>query len=142
MAHGPRPTSFPTTSSTSSSFRQPNAYSVASQQASVLAARIESKKAELENLRQLRDLSHALAERMQALEEKIGTLKDGTEAVACVLANWDNVLQAINMATTKAARLQVPESGSHRSSLAADAREVAPLPATLVRIPADQPKSP
>lgn len=127
MAHGPRPTSFPTTSSTSSSFRQPNAYSVASQQASVLAARIESKKAELENLRQLRDLSHALAERMQALEEKIGTLKDGTEglscffavcdlskdqakltgfffcfpAVACVLANWDNVLQAINMATSE-----------------------------------------
>lgn len=82
MAHGSRPTSFPT-SSTGSSFRQPNVYSVASQQASVLAARIESKKAELENLRQLRDLSHALAERMQALEEKIGTLKDGTEGLSC-----------------------------------------------------------
>lgn len=86
-------------------------------------------------------------------------------AVACVLANWDNVLQAINMATSevpfqlshepaaslgvpstnpidhsaKAARLQVPESGSHGAT---DAREAAPLPATLVRIPADQPKSP
>ncbi|KAL1967495.1 hypothetical protein VTN77DRAFT_3010 [Rasamsonia byssochlamydoides] len=137
MAHGSRPTAFPTAMSTGSSLRQPNAYSVASQQASVLAARIESKKAELENLRQLRDLSKALADRMQALEEKIGTLKEGTEAVACVLANWDNVLQAINMATTKVARLQVPES-----EVAADTREVAPLPATLVRIPAVQPEKP
>lgn len=80
MAQASRPTAM--TTSTSSSFRQPNTYSVASQQAAVLATRIESKKAELENLRQLRDLSNALAEQMQALEEKLGTLKEGTAGLS------------------------------------------------------------
>lgn len=50
-----------------------------SQQSSALSARIAAKKAELENLRQLRDLSGTLAVQMQALENKVSTLKDGTE---------------------------------------------------------------
>ncbi|CRG85586.1 hypothetical protein PISL3812_02631 [Talaromyces islandicus] len=78
-------------------FRQNDVYSVSSQQAMILASRIEAKKAELENLSQLRDLSNALAMRMEALEKQLSTLKDGTEAIACVLSNWQNVLQAINM---------------------------------------------
>lgn len=41
--------------------------------------RIQAKKTELEHLRQLRDLSAALAGQMEALEEKLRTLKDGTE---------------------------------------------------------------
>lgn len=54
---------------------------------------------ELENLKELRDLSGTLAKQMSVLEEKLATLKDGTEAVACVLANWEHVLRAINMAS-------------------------------------------
>lgn len=38
---------------------------------------------------------------MGVLEEKLATLRDGTEAVACVLANWDNVLRAISMASSE-----------------------------------------
>ena len=49
------------------------------QQSSALATRVASKKAELENLKQLRDLSSDLAMRMQILEDRICTLKDGTE---------------------------------------------------------------
>ena len=45
----------------------------------VLLARINEKKAELENLKQLRDLSGALAAQMQTLEEKLSTLSNGTE---------------------------------------------------------------
>ena len=45
----------------------------------VLLARINEKKAELENLKQLRDLSGGLAAQMQALEEKLSTLSSGTE---------------------------------------------------------------
>ncbi len=45
----------------------------------MLVARINEKKAELENLKQLRDLSGGLAAQMQALEEKLSTLSDGTE---------------------------------------------------------------
>ena len=48
-------------------------------QSPVLIARINEKKAELENLRQLRDLSAGLAEQMKTLEDKLATLSDGTE---------------------------------------------------------------
>lgn len=47
----------------------------------MLMARINEKKGELENLKQLRDLSGGLAAQMQALEEKLSTLSDGTEGV-------------------------------------------------------------
>ena len=47
----------------------------------MLVARINEKRAELENLKQLRDLSAGLAEQMQTLEEKLGTLADGTEGM-------------------------------------------------------------
>ena len=87
----------------------------------VLVARINEKKAELENLKQLRDLSGALAAQMQALEEKLSTLSSGTEGknhqqrttthvqiltgklntvVATVISNWHNVMAAINMASS------------------------------------------
>lgn len=48
-------------------------------QSPILVARINEKRAELENLKQLRDLSAGLAEQMQTLEEKLATLADGTE---------------------------------------------------------------
>lgn len=48
-------------------------------QSPALVARINEKKIELENLKQLRDLSAGLAGQMQMLEEKLATLADGTE---------------------------------------------------------------
>lgn len=72
MAYSSRPTSM-----LPGGLRQP-----ASQPSSALATRIAAKKAELENLRQLRDLSGTLAMQMQALESKIATLKDGTEGIS------------------------------------------------------------
>jgi len=68
-------------------------------QSPALVARVNEKKAELENLKELRDLSAAVASQMEALEQKLATLSDGTEAIALVLANWHNVLRAINMAS-------------------------------------------
>lgn len=44
-----------------------------------LVSRIEEKKAELQNLKELRDLSAAVANQMEALEQKFTTLSDGTE---------------------------------------------------------------
>lgn len=51
-------------------------------QSGALQARIEEKKAELENLKELRDLSAAVANQMEALELKLSTLSDGTEGMA------------------------------------------------------------
>ncbi|OLN95388.1 DASH complex subunit DAD2 [Colletotrichum chlorophyti] len=96
----------------------------------VLVARIAEKKAELEHLRELRDLSAAVAGQMEALEQKLATLSDGTEAIAMVIGNWHNVLRAINMASAKLAKPPGDEpTDSEDPSL--------PLPQTLVRIPTE-----
>lgn len=89
MSYAPRPGS--------SALNRPSSQS--STQASLLATRIQEKKAELESLKQLRDLSAGLAGQMQQLEEKLGTLSNGTEAVAAVMGNWNTVLRAVYMAS-------------------------------------------
>lgn len=119
-------------------------------QSPALVARVNEKKAELENLKELRDLSAAMATQMEALAQKLATLSDGTEAIALVLSNWHNVLRAINMASCKhyftpywwhpfqavltntpaSAKLPKPSAGV-QEPLEDD------LPQTLVRIPTE-----
>lgn len=89
-------------SHTSSTLRQ------ASHSQSLLQSRIAAKRAEFENLRALRDLSANLATQLSTLEEKLGTLKDGAQSVALVLANWENVLRAINMAASTCTTITHP----------------------------------
>ncbi|PGH03834.1 DASH complex subunit DAD2 [Blastomyces parvus] len=122
---------------TSSSLRQSSIHPLSSQQSSPLAARIAAKRLELENLRQLRDVSGALASQMEALEEKLTTLKNGTEAVACVMANWGNVLSAISMASTKVAAASERDHDAEGKETEKDEEKTPPLPSTLVRIPAE-----
>ncbi|KAK3943494.1 DASH complex subunit DAD2 [Diplogelasinospora grovesii] len=119
---------FPTRSF-SSHMRQPSTSASASStgQSTALVARVNEKKAELENLKELRDLSAAVATQMEALEQKLATLSDGTEAIALVLGNWHNVLRAINMASAKLPKPAADETPS----------DSVPLPQTLVRIPTE-----
>lgn len=63
--------------------RQPSLSANAGGQSPALVARVNEKKAELENLKELRDLSAAVATQMEALEQKLATLSDGTEGVSC-----------------------------------------------------------
>ena len=67
--------------SLTSNLRHPSIGGLQSQssQSPILVARINEKKAELENLKQLEDLSAGLAMQMQVLEEKLSNLSDGTE---------------------------------------------------------------
>ncbi|KAF6224203.1 hypothetical protein HO133_010778 [Letharia lupina] len=106
-------------------------------QSRMLVARINEKKAELENLKQLRDLSGGLAAQMQALEEKLSTLSEGTEAVAAVLSNWHNVLRAINMASMK-----VPKPSTAEDEEKPGDKPEIPLPQTMVRIPVESESTP
>ncbi|GAP90987.1 putative DASH complex subunit Dad2 [Rosellinia necatrix] len=101
-------------------------------QSAALLARVDEKKAELENLKELRDLSAAVADQMEALQQKLATLSNGTEAIAMVVGNWHNVLQAINMASAKIPNPRTAEGGQG----ATEEAEVA-LPQTLVRIPTE-----
>ncbi|KAI0485467.1 DASH complex subunit Dad2-domain-containing protein [Xylaria cf. heliscus] len=109
-----------------------NSNSQSTGQSAALLARVNEKKAELENLRELRDLSAAVADQMEALQLKLATLSDGTEAIATVVGNWHNVLQAINMASAK-----IPNPRPTEDSQTTNEEPEAPLPQTLVRIPTE-----
>ena len=50
-------------------------------QSPILVARIAEKKAELANLKELQALSAGLADQMQMLADKLGTLSSGTEGM-------------------------------------------------------------
>ncbi|KAL8830216.1 MAG: hypothetical protein Q9191_001556 [Dirinaria sp. TL-2023a] len=100
----------------------------------MLVARINEKRAELENLKRLRDLSSGLAMQMQTLEQKISTLSNGTEAVAAVLSNWHNVLRAIKMASVIVPK---PPAEDQVAEGRTDSIPRVILPQTLVRIPVD-----
>ncbi|KAK7978329.1 hypothetical protein PG996_004372 [Apiospora saccharicola] len=110
----------------------PNAQSTG--QSAALLSRINEKKAELESLKELRELSAAVANEMEALEQKLSTLSDGTEvlaaAIATVLNNWHNVLRAINMASAK-----IPRPSEDKETTGGE--EPTRLPQTLVRIPTE-----
>ncbi|EGR48123.1 uncharacterized protein TRIREDRAFT_33840, partial [Trichoderma reesei QM6a] len=120
--------SYPTRSF-SSHIRAPS--SASAPQSPALVARIEEKKAELENLKELRDLSANVATQMEALEQKLSTLSDGTEVIAAVVGNWHNVLRAINMASSKLAKTAAGGATEDAST------SIEPLPQTLVRIPTE-----
>ncbi|MCJ1461701.1 hypothetical protein MMC07_000299 [Pseudocyphellaria aurata] len=107
-------------------------------QSPVLVARINEKRAELENLKQLRDLSAGLAAQMQTLEEKLSMLSDGTEAVAAVLSNWHNVLRAINMASMKIPKPKNEQEIEKEVEEASKSDTGVLLPQTLVRIPVEE----
>ena len=80
-----------------------------------------------------------MANQMQVLESKLSTLRDGTEAMACILANWENVLGAIGMASNGAANLgRMGEEGSADEGRRDAEGKAGELPVTLVRIPVRQ----
>ncbi|KAK3072391.1 DASH complex subunit dad2 [Teratosphaeriaceae sp. CCFEE 6253] len=126
-AHRPLPSHFRPSSGLNRSTNNNTSTSSNTTQSSLLQSRINEKKTELANLRQLRDLSAGLAGQMQQLEERLATLGTGTEAVAAVLGNWNHVLRAIGMAS---AAIPKPKDG--------EGEEEMPLPQTLVRIPIQQ----
>jgi hypothetical protein len=102
-----RPTSavLASTSTSSSIRQQSNLNAISHQQSLALSSRIVSKKAELENLMRLRDLSGAMAMQMQVLETKISTLRDGTEgslprySSSCILVQFSHNIEVAKFCT-------------------------------------------
>lgn len=112
----------------SSIYSQPHHVSSSSSSQTALQTRINQKRLELENLRQLRDLSSQLASQMSSLEEKLSTLRDGTEAVSEVLKNWSNVMGVLAMVGGQLPKVVEGRAGEAEGT----------LPGTLVRIPVQQ----
>ncbi|EGD98770.1 hypothetical protein TESG_06047 [Trichophyton tonsurans CBS 112818] len=110
-------------------------------QSSSLAALVAAKRAELEDIQQLRDTSNALTKQLEALEAKLGTLQNGAEAVACIMANFDSVLKVINMAASGLPQAKNQESSpdvNQGEGAKKDDNVTDSLPVPLVRILLEQ----
>ncbi|EZF73087.1 hypothetical protein H105_04935 [Trichophyton soudanense CBS 452.61] len=109
-------------------------------QSSSLAALVAAKQAELEDIQQLHDTSHALTKQLEALEAKLATLQNGAEAVACIMANFDSVLKVINMAASGLPQAKNQESSPDVNQQEGAKKDIVTdsLPVPLVRILLEQ----
>jgi len=72
---------------------------------------------------------------MSTLEQKLATLRDGTEAVAEVLQNWNGVLGVLGMVGRT---LPGGGEGVQAEGQVRDGEGEGSLPPTLVRVPVQQ----
>ncbi|ODV78060.1 DASH complex, subunit Dad2 [Suhomyces tanzawaensis NRRL Y-17324] len=88
---------------------------------------IVDKRADLEMLQEFRQLTAELATNLELVGDKLEHMKGGTESVALILANWQNVVKSISLASL--GLMKYSES---------DYESRAPLPEALVRIKLDK----
>lgn len=115
---------------------------------SSVAARLAAKQAELQALQHLRTESARLAQELTDLSGRVDTLVAGGQTVSSVMASWQGVFRAIQLAQGTCMRLTVAAMSKHdvepatdatsadqrptEQALSLDSRSV---PETLVRIP-------
>ncbi|PKI82584.1 hypothetical protein MVES_003421 [Malassezia vespertilionis] len=90
------------------------------------AARLAAKQAELQALQSLRNESATLAQEMSKLGDRVDTLVQG--AVASVMASWQGVFRAIQIAQTAMAASQALDKEEEERQ----------VPDAVVRIPIQQ----
>ncbi|WFD37280.1 DASH complex subunit dad2 [Malassezia japonica] len=95
-------------------------------------ARLAAKQAELQALQHLRSESANLAHEMAQLGDRVDTLVAGGSTVSSVMASWQGVFRAIQIAQ---ATIHVSRDASEQDTESPDARQV---PDALVRIPIQQ----
>ncbi|KAK2735970.1 hypothetical protein FQN57_001043 [Myotisia sp. PD_48] len=136
MSHRARLTTIPQSTPGASSIGASGAFAPRSgNQPSNLAARVAAKRAELENIQRLRDASIALTTQLETLEAKLATLHDGAQAVAYVMANFDNVLKVVNLASSALPQNKLPVVASTESAMDNIKHSKPPLPTPVVRVP-------
>lgn len=89
--------------------------------------KIAEKKAELENLNEIKKFTSILTNQLDDLENKLDYMAEGTESVALVLSNWQNVVKSVSLASL--GLLKYSEK---------DYETGTPLPECLVRIKLDK----
>lgn len=93
--------------------------------------KIQEKRAELEYLNEIKRNSGILTTQLETLLSKLNDMADGTEAVALVLSNWQNVVSAVSLASL----------GLYKYSKK-DYETETPLPEYLVRIKLEKDDAP
>ncbi|EAZ63865.2 hypothetical protein PICST_52747 [Scheffersomyces stipitis CBS 6054] len=61
--------------------------------------KIAEKKADLARLQEFRELTGELASYLESIGNNLETMKGGAEGVALILANWQNVIKSISLAS-------------------------------------------
>lgn len=89
--------------------------------------KIAEKKTELDNLNEIKKFTSILTSQLEELEDKLDYMAEGTESVALVLSNWQNVVKSVSLASL--GLLKYSEK---------DYESGAPLPECLVRIKLDK----
>lgn len=115
---------------------------------SSVAARLAAKQAELQALQHLRAESARLAQELTDLSERVDTLVTGGQTIASVMASWQGVFRAIQLAQGTCASLIAAAMSKYDADPAADATsahqppteqalslDTRTVPETLVRIP-------
>lgn len=93
--------------------------------------KISEKRAELDHLNEIRRFTAILTGQLDTLESKLNDMAEGTEAVALVLSNWQNVVNLVSLASLALLKYS---QGDYETGT--------PLPEYLVRIPLDKDDAP
>lgn len=91
---------------------------------SYLQQRLIEKRAELASINEIKALTDTLTDQLELLEEKLGSMAEGTHSVAHVLSSWQNVVKSISLASLGLLKYSEKDYETKK-----------PLPETLVRIP-------
>ncbi|WFD08488.1 DASH complex subunit dad2 [Malassezia vespertilionis] len=101
------------------------------------AARLAAKQAELQALQSLRNESATLAQEMSKLGDRVDTLVQGGSAVASVMASWQGVFRAIQIAQSTSQTLLTAAAMAASQALDKEEEE-RQVPDAVVRIPIQQ----
>lgn len=91
---------------------------------SYLQQRLAEKRAELASINEIRALTGTLTDQLEVLEEKLGSMAEGTHSVAHILSSWQNVVKSISLASLGLLKYSRKDYEAGK-----------PLPESLVRIP-------
>lgn len=94
---------------------------------SLYEQKIAEKRQDLERLQEFKQLTEKLADQLEGIGDQLDVMKDGTESVGLILANWQSIINSITMASLGLMKYskQDYETG-------------APLPEPLVRVNLDK----
>lgn len=97
------------------------------QKSKQIQQKIEEKRVELASLSEIKRCTEDLNGQLGKLEEQLNNMCEGTESVALVLSNWQNVVRSISLAS-----LGLYKYGEK------DYEDKKPMPESLVRIKLDK----
>ncbi|WLF76902.1 DASH complex subunit dad2 [Lodderomyces elongisporus] len=112
--------------------------------------KIAEKRSNLDQLREFRSLADDLVNELENIGEDLGRMKGGTASIASIVANWQNVIQSISLASIGLMRSvnenaaneeekeEMEVEGKDGEKVKSKSKEIVQYPEPLVRIKLEQ----